>query len=180
MRRERRRSKPAAREQPLLADGGRGLYRASFMSHVPMDNEFGRRVRESFAKQTFMATLGATITRIAPGEVTITLPVREALAQQHGSVHAGALASVLDSAAGYAALSLMPPDAGVVSVEFKLNLLEPAIGARIDARGRVVRSGRTLSVCTAEAWAIDSSGNERLVATLQGTMMCLLGSGRVG
>ena len=153
------------------------------MSPHPKDPQFELRVRESFAKQTFMATLGATLARIAPGEVTIALPVREALAQQHGSVHAGALASVLDSASGYAALTLMPPGAAVVSVEFKLNLLEPAVGERVEARARVVRSGRsgrTLSVCTAEAWAIDAAGNERLAATLQGTMMCLLGTGRVG
>jgi uncharacterized protein (TIGR00369 family) len=150
------------------------------MSHAPKDPLFETRVRDSFAKQTFMATLGASLARIAPGEVTIALPVREALAQQHGSVHAGALASVLDSAAGYAALSLMPVGAGVVSVEFKLNLLEPAMGARIEARGCVVRSGRTLSTCTAEAWAIDAAGNERLVATLLGTMMCLIGNVRVG
>jgi uncharacterized protein (TIGR00369 family) len=106
--------------------------------------------------------------------------MRDALAQQHGSMHAGALASVLDSAAGYAAYSLMPADSGVVSVEFKVNLLEPAVGERIEARGRVVRAGRTLSACTAEAWAIDTSGREKLVATLHGTMMCLQGRGRVG
>lgn len=150
------------------------------MSHVPKDLQFEARVRQSFARQTFMATLGATLARVAPGEVTITLPVREALEQQHGSVHAGVLASVLDSASGYAALSLMPAGAGVVSVEFKLNLLEPAVGERIEARGRVVRSGRTLSVCAADAFAIDAADNEKLVATLQGTMMCLTGSGRVG
>lgn len=140
---------------------------------------FESRVRDSFTRQTFMAMLGASLTRVAPGEVTITLPVRAALAQQHGSVHAGALASILDSAAGYAAFSLMPADAGVVSVEFKVNLLEPAVGDRIEARGRVVRAGRTLSACTAEAWAISGS-DEKLVATLQGTMMCLLGRGVTG
>jgi uncharacterized protein (TIGR00369 family) len=150
------------------------------MAPVSQDPQFEARVRGSFAKQTFMDTLGATLARVAPGEVTIALPVREALAQQHGSVHAGALASVLDSAAGYAALSLMPAGAGVVSVEFKVNLLERAVGVRIEARGRVVRSGRTLSVCIAEAWAIDATGDERLVATLQGTMMCLVGRDRVG
>lgn len=147
---------------------------------TPKDPQFEARVRDSFAKQTFMATLGARLARVAPGEVTIDLPVREALSQQHGSVHAGAVASVLDSAAGYAALSLMPEGAAVLSVEFKLNLLEPAVGQRIEARARVVRSGRTLTVCTAEAWAIDAEGRERLVAILQGTMMCLQGGGRVG
>ena len=150
------------------------------MLHAPKNPQFEAQVRASFAKQTFMATLGATLARVSPGEVTIVLPVRAALAQQHGSVHAGAIASVLDSAAGYAALSLMPAGAGVVSVEFKINLLEPAGGERIEARGRVVRSGRTLSACTAEAWAIDAAGNETLVATLQGTMMCLVGNARVG
>jgi uncharacterized protein (TIGR00369 family) len=150
------------------------------MSRAPQDPQFEARVRDSFARQTFMATLGAVLARVAPGEVTIALPVREALAQQHGSVHAGAIASVLDSAAGYAALSLMPAGAAVLSVEFKLNLLEPAVGERIEARGRVIRSGRTLSVCTAEAWAIDAAGVQKLVALLQGTMMCLVGSGREG
>ena len=146
------------------------------MALEPQDPGCEARVRESFARQTFMSTLGATLARVAPGEVDIALPVSEALLQQHGSVHAGALASVLDSAAGYAALSLMPVGAGVVSVEFKVNLLEPARGERIVARGRVVRAGRTLSVCVAEAWA-HADGHETLVATLQGTMMCLLGRG---
>jgi uncharacterized protein (TIGR00369 family) len=146
----------------------------------PKDPRFEARVRDSFANQTFMATLGASLLRVTPGEVSIVLPVREALTQQHGSVHAGALASVLDSAAGYAALSLMPAGAAVVSVEFKLNLLEPATGERIEARARVLRSGRTLTACVAEAWAIDSAGSEKLVAILQGTMMCLVGNARVG
>ena len=150
------------------------------MQPTPKDPQFEARVRDSFGKQTFMATLGAKLARVAPGEVTIELPVREALSQQHGSVHAGAVASVLDSAAGYAALSLMPEGAAVLSVEFKLNLLEPAVGQRIEARARVLRSGRTLTACTAEAWAIDAEGRERLVAILQGTMMCLQGGGRVG
>lgn len=145
----------------------------------PQDPAYGARVRDSFAKQTFMATLGATLMGVAPGEVDIELPVRDALAQQHGSVHAGALASILDSAAGYAAFSLMPIGAGVVSVEFKVNLLEPARGTRVVARGRVVRAGRTLTVCTAEAWAVDGE-RETLVATLQGTMMCLQGLGITG
>ena len=145
----------------------------------PQDPTYGARVRDSFAKQTFMATLGATLMRVAPGEVDIELPVRDTLAQQHGSVHAGALATILDSAAGYAAFSLMPIGAGVVSVEFKVNLLEPARGTRIVARGRVLRAGRTLTVCAAEAWAVEGE-RETLVATLQGTMMCLQGRGITG
>lgn len=150
------------------------------MSDVPRDPRFETTVRESFAKQAFMHTLGATLVKVAAGEVTIALPVRDALTQQHGSVHAGAVTSVLDSAAGYAALTLMPEGAGVVSVEFKVNLLEPALGERIEARARVLRAGRTLSVCVAEAWSVDAGGAERLVATLQGTLMCLVGRARVG
>ena len=140
------------------------------------DPAYAERVRESFAKQAFMATLGASLGPVEPGEVVIELPVREALTQQHGFVHAGALASVLDSAAGYAAFTLMPPGAAVLSIEFKLNLLEPARGERIVARGRVVRSGRTINVCRADAVAF-ASGRETLVATLQGTMMCVEGRG---
>ena len=145
-------------------------------SFTAPDPAFEPRVRESFARQLYMATLGARLARVAAGEVDIELPVVPALTQQHGSVHAGAVTSVLDSAAGYAALSLMPADAGVVSVEFKVNLLEPARGERIVAEGRVLRAGRTLFTCTAEAWAVDGARRTR-VAILQGTMMCLVGRG---
>ncbi len=140
----------------------------------PADPDYATTVRESFARQAYMAMLGAILARVAPGEVDLELPVHAGLTQQHGSVHAGALASVLDSAAGYAALTLMPAGAGVVSVEFKLNLLEPARGERMLALGRVVRAGRTLTTCTAEAWALAGEQRTR-VALLQGTMMCLLG-----
>jgi uncharacterized protein (TIGR00369 family) len=149
------------------------------MSLTPKTPDYAERVRDSFARQAFMATLGATLEKVEPGAVDIALPVRDALAQQHGSVHAGAIASILDSAAGYAAFSLMPAGAGVVSVEFKVNLLAPARGERIVARGRVVRAGRTLTVCTAEAWAVEGD-RETLVAVLQGTMMCLEGRGVSG
>jgi uncharacterized protein (TIGR00369 family) len=145
----------------------------------PQDALYAAKVRDSFAHQAFMATLGATLVRVAPGEVDIELPVRDALTQQHGSVHAGALTSVLDSAAGYAAFSLMPAGAAVVSVEFKVNLLESARGERVLARGRVIRAGRTLYVCTSEAWAFTAE-RETLVAAFQGTMMCLVGRGVSG
>jgi len=143
------------------------------------DPAFAERVRTSFARQEFMATLGARLDRIEPGAVDIELPVRGALTQQHGFVHAGALASVLDSAAGYAAFTLMPEGAAVLSIEFKINLLEPARGRSIVARGRVVRAGRTISVCRADAVALEE-GRETLVATLQGTMMCVEGRGLAG
>ena len=146
------------------------------MSWQARDPAFAERVRTSFDRQRFMGTLGARLGRVAPGEVDIELPVRDALSQQHGFVHAGALASVLDSAAGYAAFTLMPPGAAVLSIEFKINMLEPARGATIVARGRVVRAGRTISVCRADAVAFDD-GSETIVATLTGTMMCVEGRG---
>ena len=143
------------------------------------DPAYAEAVRTSFEKQAFMGTLGARLARVAPGEVDIELPVRDALTQQHGYVHAGALASVLDSAAGYAAFTLMPADAAVLSIEFKINMLEPARGRSITARGRVLRAGRTITVCRADAIARDGE-RETLVATLQGTMMCLEGRGLSG
>ena len=143
------------------------------------DPLYEARVRESLARQEFMELLGVTLTRIVPGEVHLSFPVRDQLKQQHGVVHAGALASAMDSAAGYAAFTLMPEGSGVVSVEFKVNLLEPARGDRIEARARVVRAGRTLTSVAAEAWAVDAEG-ERLVATFSGTMMCLVGRAATG
>lgn len=134
--------------------------------------DFRERVRASFDRQRFMATLGARLVRVEPGEVEIALAFRDTLTQQHGFLHAGALASVLDSACGYAAFTLMPADAGVLSVEFKLDLLAPAAGDEFVARARVIKPGRTLSVTRAEGF-MRSAGAEKLVATLGGTMMCL-------
>ncbi len=134
------------------------------------DPDFEARVRASFARQRFMATLGATLERVAPGEVVIALPYREALTQQHGFLHAGAVTAVVDSACGYAALSLMEPGAGVVSVEFKLNLLAPAVGERFVATARVLKAGRTLTVCSGELTTDDT-----VVAVMQATMMTVRG-----
>ena len=137
------------------------------------DPDFESRVRRSFARQTFMTTLGATLGDVRPGNVTITIPFHESLTQQHGFVHAGAVASVVDSACGYAALTLMPPGAAVLSIEFKVNMLAPATGARFEARGRVRKAGRTIVVCEGELWAFtaDGAGDGVLVALMQGTMM---------
>ena len=132
--------------------------------------DFGRHVRESFDKQQAMRTLGARLTRVEPGEVEIELPYRDDLTQQHGFLHAGVVTAVLDSACGYAAFSLMPPGAGVLSVEFKVNLLAPANGDLLIARARVLRAGRTISVCQADA-TMRSGGDETPVATMLGTMM---------
>ena len=120
-----------------------------------------------------MATLGASLDRVEPGEVAIALPFAEPLTQQHGFLHAGAAASVVDSACGYAALTLMPPGAAVLSIEFKVNMLSPAIGERFLAVGRVRRAGRTLTVCEGElrAFPAGETGEGTLVALMQGTMM---------
>lgn len=136
----------------------------------PQDPEFEPRVRASFARQRFMSTIGASLAHVAPGEVDIELAVRDELTQQHGFVHAGALAAAADSACGYAALSLMPAGAAVLSVEFKINLLAPAAGERVVARGRVIRAGRSVTVCWGEVVA-RAGDEERLVATMVGTMM---------
>ena len=140
------------------------------------DPDFEARVRASFERQAFMSTLGARLVRVEPGEVELELPVRNDLTQQHGFLHAGALASVADSACGYAALSLMPPGAAVLSVEFKINLLAPAAGERVRAKGRVIRAGKTVTVCWGEVVAI-AGEKERLVATMVGTMMTVEGRG---
>lgn len=133
-------------------------------------NDIDKRIRESFARQEFMRTLGAEITSVTAGSVEIRLPIRKELQQQHGFAHAGVVASIADSACGYAALSLMEPGDDVVSVEFKLNLLSPAVGEQLVARARVVRSGKRLSVTACDVFAI-SRGEEKCVATFLGTMM---------
>jgi len=137
------------------------------------DPAFAARVRESFERQAFMATLGARLTTVEPGHVVIELPYRADLTQQHAFVHAGALAAVADSACGYAAFTLMEPGSAVLSVEFKVNLLKPAAGASFRAAARVVRAGRTLTVCTAEVTERAEDGKETVVAIMTGTMMTL-------
>jgi uncharacterized protein (TIGR00369 family) len=138
------------------------------------DPNFEARVRASFGKQKLMSTIGAALEKVAPGEVDIRLPFRDDLTQQHGFLHAGTIAAVADSACGYAALSLMPADAGVLSIEFKVNMLAPAKGDAIVARGQVIRAGRTIMVCRADVVSISDS-EEKLVAAMQGTMMVVTG-----
>jgi len=133
---------------------------------------FEHRVRESFARQSLMTTLGARMTHVVPGEVHIELPFSAALLQQQGFVHAGAITSVVDSACGYAALTLLPDTHEVVSVEFKVNFLNPAKGARFVAVGRVFKAGRTLSVCSGEVTAFDGDA-KKSIALMQTTMMAV-------
>src|SRR4029079_2928762 len=116
--------------------------------------EAARRVAESFARQEFMATLGARLESVKPGEVEVALDVRPALLQQHGFVHAGVVSAIADSAAGYAALSLQPPGTEVLTAEFKLNLMAPARGTRLVARARVLRAGRPPTAAAADVFAL--------------------------
>jgi uncharacterized protein (TIGR00369 family) len=132
------------------------------------------RIRESFSRQGLMATLGAGITAVSPGSVTIMLPVTPAVGQQHGFVHAGAVAAIADSAAGYAALTLMPEGAGVLTTEFKINLVAPAAGERLLARGKVIKAGRTLTLAMTEVHAV-ADGSEKLCAVLTATLMTIAG-----
>ena len=140
----------------------------------PRDPGFDARVRTSFARQNFMALLGARILSVAPGAVEIELPIRRELEQQHGFAHAGVAWSIADSAAGYASQSLMAPSEGVLTVELKINLLAPAKGEHLIARGRVERAGRRLTVARADVYAV-AGGTETHVATAMGTFMAMSG-----
>lgn len=141
----------------------------------PEEADFARRVRDSFARQGAMRAIGAAIARVAAGKVEIALPFGDGVAQQHGFFHGGIVSALLDSACGYAALSLMPADAAVLTVEFKISFLAPARGALLLARGRVVKPGRTLSFCEGEAVlpGPDGGPDERRVATMSATMICV-------
>lgn len=140
----------------------------------PADAGYERRTRESFAKQGAMAHLGAVLERVQPGIVEISLPYRDELSQQHGFFHAGIVATVADSAGGYAAYTLFPADAGVLTVEFKVNLMAPADGERIVATGRVVRSGRTITVASFDVHA-EKAGRRTHCATGLQTIMRIVG-----
>ncbi len=142
------------------------------MKFAIQDPDFEARVRESFGRQKLMSAIGAELTRVGPGEAEITLPYREDLTQQHGFIHAGIVATLGDTACGYAAFSLMPADAAILTVEYKINLMAPAVGERLIARGRVVRPGRTLTVCAGEVIA-QHQGKAKTVATMLATMMAL-------
>jgi uncharacterized protein (TIGR00369 family) len=131
-----------------------------------------QRVRQNFAQQRFMGTLGASLLAVTAGAVEIEIPFRADLTQQNGFLHAGAITSVLDSACGYAALSVAPENADVLSVEFKVNLLSPAVGDKFVARAHVKRAGRNITVCAADAFAV-KAGEEKLVATMLATIVTM-------
>jgi uncharacterized protein (TIGR00369 family) len=136
------------------------------------DPEFARRVRDSFARQGLMEHLGAKLVSLQPGEASIHVPFRPELTQQHSYFHAGVSGAIADSACGYAAYTLMPADSSVLTVEYKMNLLAPAEGDELIARARVVRSGKTLKICTADVF-VRKGGAENHCATMLSTIMCM-------
>tara|TARA_R110000787_G_scaffold186397_4_gene298046 strand:- start:15263 stop:15736 length:474 start_codon:yes stop_codon:yes gene_type:complete len=151
-----------------MADGGKEK------SFDVRDPDFEQRVRGSFARQGLMSTLGAVMTHVSPGCVDVEMPFDEALSQQHGFFHAGGIGSIADTAGGYAAATLYGPEDGVLTVEFKLNLIAPADGDMLVARGQVVRPGRTLTVATGEV-LVRKDGVLRPCALMQQTLMRIVG-----
>jgi uncharacterized protein (TIGR00369 family) len=148
----------------------------SYLHMDPLNPSFVEEVERSFARQPIMNLIGARLSLVEPGVVEISLPYRADLAQQDGYLHAGIVTTIADSASGYAAYSLMPAGANVLSVEFKVNLLRPAKGVQFLARAEVIKPGRTLTVVGADVFGIDGNGGNaerELVATMLSTMMCL-------
>jgi uncharacterized protein (TIGR00369 family) len=145
--------------------------------HTPADPAYAERVAESFARQSAMSTIGARLLAVRPGEVEIELPHGPGICQQHGFVHAGIVSTALDSACGYAAASLMPADAGVLTIEFKVNLLAPARGPVIRMTGRVTKAGRTISVVDGQAVQPHprDPSQTQIVATMTATVMTVSG-----
>lgn len=140
----------------------------------PAIADFAQRVRGSFARQGAMQTLSAQLMLLEPGAVDIGFDWAQGLTQQHGFIHAGMVSTALDSACGYAGLTLMSADAAVLTIEFKINLLSPAKGQRFRMEGRVLKPGRTITVTEGRAYAIDE-GREKLIATMGCTLMCVQG-----
>jgi uncharacterized protein (TIGR00369 family) len=139
--------------------------------NAPADPRFADRIRESFARQKAMALIGASLASVAPGAVEIALPFREDLTQQKGFIHGGILGMIADTACGYCAFSLMPAGCSLVTVEYKITILTPALGALV-AKGQVVKPGRTLTVARAEVYSQDG----KHVASMQQTLMMLAGT----
>lgn len=141
---------------------------------VAGDPEFRRRVRESFLRQGLMAHLGAKLIALEPGSAEIQVPFRPELSQQHRYFHAGVTGAIADTACGYAAYTLMPADSTVLTVEYKINLLAPAEGEALIARASVVKSGKTLTICSADVF-VRRDGEEKHCAAMLATEMCLPG-----
>ena len=140
----------------------------------PKNPDFESRVRDSFARQGAMALIGAKLTHVAPGAVDIAVDYRHEVSQQHGFFHGGIVGTAADSAGGYAAFSLMPADASVLTVEYKMNLIAPADGTRLVAKGRVIKPGRTLTVCQVDVF-VERDGRAHQCAVLLQTLMTMVG-----
>lgn len=139
-----------------------------------MSNALFDRIAESFGRQGLMGTLGATLEIVEPGRVMIRMPFSKAISQQHGFAHAGSISTITDTACGYAALTLMPDDKAVLTSEFKINLLAPAIGTHFEAEGRVLRAGKRVHVVQGEAYAVHGESRKQ-VAVMLATMMVIEG-----
>jgi uncharacterized protein (TIGR00369 family) len=142
---------------------------------VPPNPAFAGRVAESFDRQAFMGFLGARLAAVGPGDCAIELPFRPELSQQHGFFHGGVVGTLADNACGYASFTLAPADSSILTVEYKLNLMAPAAGSLLIARGRVVRPGRTLIVARADVSVRRDDGVEKPVATALATLMLMAG-----
>lgn len=138
------------------------------------DPDFAGRVRRSFDQQSMMTTIGALLERVEPGSVDAAVPAAPHILQQHGFIHGGAVSTLADTACGFAALSLVRPGVGVLTVEFKMNMMAPATGTRLIARGRVVKAGRTLIVTQADIFA-ETDGSRRAIALMTATIMAVEG-----
>lgn len=141
---------------------------------VPQDPDYRDRVAGSFGRQQAMQTLGITLERFGPGYVELAMPFDPRFAQQHGYVHGGIVSTALDSACGFAAFTLMPPEASVLTAEFKTNLIAPASGAAFRFSGAVLKAGRTLTFCEGRAFAVSDEG-EKLIASITATMCAVFG-----
>jgi len=136
----------------------------------PLDEDYESRIRSSFDQQQAMKTLKAKLIKVCPGEVQIELPLSQSLTQQHGYIHAGIITTIMDSSCGYAAYTLMPADSDVLTVEYKVNFLSPARGEKFIGIGKVLKAGRTLTVCSGEMLAFENS-KVKAVALMQATMI---------
>jgi uncharacterized protein (TIGR00369 family) len=146
------------------------------MNFEPKDSEFAEKIHKSFAAQEVMKLIGARLIKIEPGEIEIKLPYRKDLTQQNGFLHAGITAAIADSACGYAAFSLMPAGTDVLTIEFKINLLSPAVGDYFVAQGRILRTGKALTVAAGDVFAVNSN-EKKPIATILATVMCVARAG---
>jgi uncharacterized protein (TIGR00369 family) len=151
---------------------GQPMHGMAAAGYAPRHDDWERTVRESFARQTFMTLIGARIAALEPGRVRLEMPFRRDLCQQRGFLHGGVTTALADTAAGYAAYSLMPAGSAALTVELKINLMAPALGDRFAAAARVLRPGRTLTVVEVDVTAEAAAGT-KLIARMLATMICL-------